>query len=477
MKTSRDASTKETKLAALREIAAHFGVQFDTKSPKKGDKAINNTAANLKKFAGGLAVVFGAKALISGMNQMADSMDMLGKRAQTMGVGIERLQAWEQAASLAGIETTKLSASFRRVQASVLDANRGSKEAVDSFADLGISMDDLANKDPAQQFQLIGEALQGVDDVSTRNAISMKLLGKAGADVNRIFADPKLRENLKLWEDQAPVTDEAAKSAAEYNDMITRLRYTFQRYAVALFQLVVPVITKLGETLEWLTKETYVFETLAVGLGLITAALIPLETAMLGVAAAALKNAAAWALANAPMLLWIAAAALIGLAIEDLITWFNGGESVIGEAIESIFGKGSQDVIRDLWDIITSPLASLNQFWEDIKFIFNGIKDSIMGPIKEAVGYVSKALDNPIVKKVMAAFSSSSTARGFGPGGAGAATASTGGGSTNTMNGGNTVVNVTTTGDPTAIGNAVGNAVGQQNQKQSANFKALVNRP
>jgi len=38
-------------------------------------------------------------------------------------------------------------------------------------------------------------------------------------------------------------------------------------------------------------------------------------------------------------------------------------------------------------------------------------------------------------------------------------------------------VNVTTTGDPTAIGNAVGNAVGQQNQKQSANFKALVNRP
>lgn len=459
-------------MAALREIAAQFGIKFDTDALKKGDHAINKSIKGLTKLAGVAGLAFGGAALIKGMMALSNEADQLVKTADNLGTTAEKLQAWNHVAGRAGVSSEVMANAFRKVSIVMLQAEQGSKTAVDALSEVGLAVDDLAGKSPEEQLLVVGRALSKIEDVSKRNALASVMLGRRGAAMNKMFKDPALEQALDSYEDLAPVTEEQARNFEVMNDAIGDVMMILKKVAFYLAAKVAPVVSWVALKLTDLWQNSAVFETLAVGVGVLAAVLLSqLAPAIGSVGLAFIK-------AMLPMLPWIAAAALIGLAVEDLIVMFQGGESVIGEVIDSIFGDGSKDEVLKFFNwLIDDPINILSQFIDDIGYLFDMIPGLVSDAMDEAGKFITRFLnENPLVRMGLDALTFGATSDMFG-GGQTVAGSGGGGGTQNTVNGGPTTVNVTTTGDPTAVAAAVGSAIRGENQAQSARMRALRNRP
>jgi tape measure domain-containing protein len=156
-----------------------------------------------------------------------------------------------------------------------------------------------------------------------------------------------------------------------------------------------PLIEVLGSFFGWVVQN----ETALKVIKILFIALIPIVGVAL-VAALYSAAAAAWAFV-APLLPFILIGAVviaiimaIALAIEDLYQWFNGGESVIGNWLESF--KGNIDTVKkffvNTWNSIREffarngkyivmalfPLSALYYYWDEIAAFIGSIPDRIV---------------------------------------------------------------------------------------------------
>ena len=364
-------------MATLREILAKFSVSFDDTELKKGDKGVQALFDKLKKVGGLLAGgVIGAKLRDMTM-ELANQGDALAKQSDALGVSMKDLQGWHYAAEGAGVAAEEFNGALTKFGQAIVNASGGTGPAAEAFRKLGVSVKDSAGNlgEPIELIDGVVAGLENIEHPAKRAEAVMALFGKSGTKLLPLFSQgaegiAKIRAEVEQL--GGGFSPEFAKSAAAMNDEIARLNMAWLSFKVRVGGLVIPLISRfvtvVTKTTAWVTKlgkSSYL-----------------LESAFVVVGAAAVvmgrKMALAGLRALVPWLPMIAAMAALVLVSDELITLWNGGDTLIGRAIDNIFGEGSaqkavewvKGVIKNVEELFDGNDRALADFFGGLELMW-----------------------------------------------------------------------------------------------------------
>lgn len=151
------------------------------------------------------------------------AIDDMSKRT---GFGAKSLSALSYAAQQSGTDINAIEKAIRGMEKFMLGASRGGAGFAMTLDEIGVSLQDLQGANPERQFQLLSEAIAGVDDPTQRAALAMKVFGKSGADLLPLLTEGK--DGIAALRAEAHrlglvLTDEDVAAAAKLDDALARL--------------------------------------------------------------------------------------------------------------------------------------------------------------------------------------------------------------------------------------------------------------
>lgn len=343
--------------------------------------------------------------------------DALDEMSARTGVSVETLSELGWAADLAGADLETLETGLRKMQKVVTEAATGSASATEALGRLGLSVTDLVNLNPEQQFKLIADRLSKVQDPTLRAALAMEVFGKSGTRLLPMLADGA--KGLEEYQRKArelglTVSTETAQDAAALADTLDTLWRVLKQSAFTIGAALAPTIKDLGDAVtravvrvtEWLKQNQALIVTAlqvaavvtAVGASLIVAGTLIsgvgavfgwLATVVTGIGAAFGAIAAALAAIISPIGLVITAAVALGTTLlvvtgagSEALTWL--GEQ-FGRLRDAVFKgvRGIADALaagdialaaQILWLALKLAwqrgVAALNRVWLEAKRFF-----------------------------------------------------------------------------------------------------------
>ena len=171
--------------------------------------------------------------------------DLFDMSART-GLSTNALSELGYAASQTGSDLTTLEGGIKRMQKGIFAAAGGSKEQVEAFQQLGLSVEQLKGMNPEQQFETIAERIAAITDPTTQAAMAMKLFGKSGTSLLPMMNDMKaLRaEAVRLG---ASISPEMAAAADALGDAWVAVKTTVGGVANAVGFALTPLLTNLAD--------------------------------------------------------------------------------------------------------------------------------------------------------------------------------------------------------------------------------------
>jgi phage-related protein len=178
-----------------------------------------------------------------------------------------------------GIEASTGMTAVKFLSKNIVAAKSGNEDAIASFEQLGISMDDLKNLSAAQVMMKARDAMSMMDDKTQRTATTLKLFGRSGTEMlgwtkqapEDIAAVNKSLEKLGLvWDDKKLQTyKDMAKAQGEM-----KLAYLGLQMAIAesLIPTLTALVTWLGKILTFLAPFGGQLKYVAAGLAAFLAA-------------------------------------------------------------------------------------------------------------------------------------------------------------------------------------------------------------
>lgn len=370
-------------MSVVRELLAKFGVDFDAKGANKAETGIGALQDKLEKFAS----VAAGSALIGGVFRFGQSIAEWGNEltnsAAALGMSTESLLAWRSAGEQVGMTAEDIKGAFNALTANIASAAAGSADAARSFTTLGVDLRDT-NGELKTTDQLMAEtaaAIAAMPNPTERSAMALRLLGEQGARLIPLFADgtgriDEIRATIRdlYGEDLANLGQQSQRFQQQMGRMNMGIDALKTRIGLALLPTLsnlVEGVAKIATGFGKLTRGTHAVE---IALGILTVAATAAGIAMIEPFLPALAVAA----------LIAAAIGVVVLIVDDLIAMFTGGESVIAEFIDTLFGVGTaKEVVETLtavWDGLVEAIENtpealrfIRDTWVDI---FNSISAS-----------------------------------------------------------------------------------------------------
>lgn len=211
------------------------------------------------------AAAIGAYKVAQSFGRAADEADKLGKKAKTLGLGVEPLSALKFAAEEAGVEFDTLTKMISKAQRSIVKAvKEGSGEAVDSLHELGFSLAEVGEfiRDPVKMMPALAQAFERIQTQGEKLSLAESLFGKGGGEEFVMFLEDSggFMENLVDQTERAKrlgaiITPEQVKSLTEYNSAVGRIGVAWRGFATQMMAAVAPALTVLANnTAELLAK-------------------------------------------------------------------------------------------------------------------------------------------------------------------------------------------------------------------------------
>ncbi|MCO6454813.1 MAG: phage tail tape measure protein [Pirellulaceae bacterium] len=186
--------------------------------------------------------------LLAAVQHFATAGDQVNKASDRTGVAVEALSELAYAADQSGANLETLEGGLRRMQASVLDAAKGSKSAQENLAMLGLTVEQLAGLSPDQQFKLIADRLSRIEDPTLKAAMAMKIFGKSGTQLLPLMAGgAKGIEELqqRARELGLTISKEDADAATLFGDTLDDLWKSIKAGVFAIGAAMAPMLTDL----------------------------------------------------------------------------------------------------------------------------------------------------------------------------------------------------------------------------------------
>ncbi len=357
---------------ALREVFASFGFEFDGAKLRAADAGVEGLIEKVQ----GLAATFASGLLVSGLNNLAAELDVFDDLSARTGIAVESLQALGLAFETNGSSAEEMQGALTRLQSSLGGLSDGGKEQAEVFKKLGIATKDAAGKAPTLNEALpqIFNNFASISSEAEQARVATTLFGRTGVKllpVLRQGAEGFAQMHQALQDVGGGATQEATEAAGAYRDALARLHYSFFSLkgliATAVFprlQQVVETSAKaIGRFSAW-AKETTLVDT-AAGI-LATTLAVKLGSALAPYLKSGLKFGA------------------IFLAIDDVVAFLRGQDSVIGALLNKVFGDGTADVVR----------AWVNDAIKAIKaFNYDTLRDFVTFAKRDLVGAFDRASD------------------------------------------------------------------------------------
>ncbi|WP_406828114.1 hypothetical protein [Microbulbifer sp. ARAS458-1] len=144
--------------------------------------ALNSTQVKVA----GLAGVAGLGALVK---SSLNTQDALAKTADRLGLTTRELAAYQHQANLTGSSNEGMNKALELMNRNLGDAERGTGEAKDALADLGLTAAQLNQMPTAARFELLVDRLGQVSDRTKQASLAADLFGRSGTDlINMIDA-------------------------------------------------------------------------------------------------------------------------------------------------------------------------------------------------------------------------------------------------------------------------------------------------
>ncbi|MBQ0205431.1 hypothetical protein [Citrobacter portucalensis] len=356
------------------------------------------------------------------------------KAAETVGVDIGQYDALSKTFQSLGVDAD----GFRD---SMIDLNEAMGEAAsdaksgkaESFKTFGVNLKDAKGniKSADQALLELAGSMEKMDKQQATFQIKQLGITDNAVIAAMLNGQKALERQIQLQKDLGVLNEKDVEQLKRFKQAQNELSTIFSRFADQLAMAVVPALELVIETTQKVIawgREHKAF--LFTFFGALATVVIPALTASLWRMAAA-----AWG-AMAPFITFIAVAAALGLVVEDLWQYFNGGESVIGdlvqqfpalagvldnvkesflgawEALKLLFSDPSQfmDVLvaelKASWDEIVQGVVdagdaigkALNSAWEkltaDTKKVFTDLLSWVMGIFSQIGTYISDAVSN-----------------------------------------------------------------------------------
>lgn len=229
---------------------------FDSAMAKAGRTGNNlkgsleSTFAKIKRAAAGAlsvaAIKKGINATISLANAVSQAGDRVDKQSQALGLSRKAFQEWDYILGQNGASIDSMGVSMKTLNALILEAADGSKEAKSSFAKLGIGIHELEKLNPEEQFEAVVRAFQRMPAGAEKSALAVKIFGRNGMELLPLLnqSETSIDELRKRAEELGLVmSDDAVDAAVVYGDSLDDLQRTLTAFKNAIGAKILPVLT------------------------------------------------------------------------------------------------------------------------------------------------------------------------------------------------------------------------------------------
>lgn len=376
-------------MGVLREVIAKFALDVDSSALHEVDEGLGGLLEGAKKFAKGFAAAFAVNEVKEFLVHMTELGDEIDKASIKLGISTDALQQWRYAAGLSGVDAGVLQGSLQFLQRNAFGAANGVKGSAAAFKLLGVhikgsdgqlrSMEDLLPE--------MADGFKNIQNPMERSALATKLFGRAGIQLLPLLAEgsdgiAKMKDEFQALGGGA--SKEFVNQAKEANDQMDRMDLAMfslkSRIAVSLLPTFLKLLQGVTDFVASSTK-------LAKQSNVIQAALLVLGAAAI---AFGIKFAIGFA---GPLLVagaFAIAIAFIILVVDDLITLFKGGKSVIGGFIDEMFGAGTAAEL----------VAELKEAWEGFNLTITDTWNMFKNLIQTVSEFLNKVSKIPILGQV-----------------------------------------------------------------------------
>ncbi len=206
------------------------------------DERLKNFGESVKRaveiIAGGSLVEFGKRLIESGA-----AMDRASIKAN---VNAEAFSQLTYAAKLSGVEMDALANDLLRMERNLSLAGTGAKAQADTLKALGLTYDDLKEKKPEEQFEVLADRISKLKDPSDKARAELALFGRAGGDL-AVFME-KGAKGIQALRDEAvrmgnSFSKEQLENLEETHKAIDRMEASFTGLATTLIAKVSPALS------------------------------------------------------------------------------------------------------------------------------------------------------------------------------------------------------------------------------------------
>jgi hypothetical protein len=369
---------------ALRELLALFQIGVDSEELEKGQKQLQTFVGRVRKVGEVVAEAFAVHFVKEFFEQQIEGAAHVQDLADKLDVSATSLRTFGMVAQGAGLEFDTAAHLLSKFEKVIGEATIGGGEGAAALRKLGVDVHGSAVKsgDLMAILTQVSAGMSKLPDHATKVAYATKLFGREGAALVPILSQSseKMAEMLKEADElSVGLGDEyyaASKKAREEGEKFGFAMQSIKgRISAAALPAITAILKKLKDTaLQFIevTKKTYILQTAMLFLsGIAGYKLVQTITAIahaLGILKPTILETLGAMLQFAAPIIIIGALYLI---FDDLFTLIKGGQSVIGDVVDDLFGVGAA----------ASAILYVNAAFEDTVRIFKDISAIIAGAV------------------------------------------------------------------------------------------------
>jgi len=223
-------------------------------SVKSNLEGLSSAASKVNGVLAGLGAALSFGALVAAGKAALETADNLAKLSQKTGLSVESLSLLKPIAEQSGISMEGLAKGLQKLATAMVEAAGGSKEQVEVFSRLGVSVKDAAGQlRPTEEVLLdLADAFAAMPDGAEKSALAVKLFGKSGVELIPFLNQGRAGiEQLKqkFKELGLEISGDTAKAAEKFNDTLDTVKQALHGIAMKVAEAALPALQKLADAL------------------------------------------------------------------------------------------------------------------------------------------------------------------------------------------------------------------------------------
>lgn len=178
----------------------------------------------ISAFKGMVAGALSVGAVTNGLNSLLEKADGIDALAKRFDLTAEAVQSIQFAADQSGASAESMFVALKKINIAQQEALGGSRDMIEAFAGLGVTIEDLRSKNFEQIFYQIGQRVNGASLESVRMGDAIKVMGKSGDQVLGAMRDGFADIAKGARDAGVVIKNETVARLAEANDKLGKLK-------------------------------------------------------------------------------------------------------------------------------------------------------------------------------------------------------------------------------------------------------------